>query len=189
MHSSPAQTILPWAVRDAPCCPATSFSGPILCVLHPCRVRPLVDASRTASHICSASRVALHFFVFSFFFPFLFSFLWLHPQHIEVPRLGVALELHLLAFAMATATWDLGHVCELHHSSWQCRIPDSLIKAGDQTHILMGASWVHFCYTTMGTPAALPFDSGPRLTQPRIGQLGVRADPSELFPTSLQKGF
>ena len=128
-------------------------------------------------------------FLFFLFFFFLFSFLWLHPQHIEVPRLGVALELHLLAYATATATWDLGHVCELHHSSWQCRIPDPLIKAGDQTHILMGASWVHFCYTTMGTPAALPFDSGPRLTQPRIGQLGVRADPSELFPTSLQKGF
>ena len=34
-------------------------------------------------------------------------FLGLHPQHMEVPRLGVKLELHLLACATATATWDL----------------------------------------------------------------------------------
>ena len=56
----------------------------------------------------------------------------------EVPRLGVELELQLLAAATATATRDLNHVCDLHHSSWQWRIPDqSLSKARDRTLILM----------------------------------------------------
>lgn len=37
---------------------------------------------------------------------FFFPFLGLHPQHMEVPTLGVKLELELPAFASATATWD-----------------------------------------------------------------------------------
>ena len=37
----------------------------------------------------------------------------------EVPRLEVESELHLLAYTTATATWDLSHVCDLHHSSPQ----------------------------------------------------------------------
>ena len=36
------------------------------------------------------------------------------------PRLGVKLELQLLA--TATATPDPSHVFDLRHSSWQCRI-------------------------------------------------------------------
>ena len=32
----------------------------------------------------------------------------------EVPRLGVALELQLLVYATATATQDLSHVCNPH---------------------------------------------------------------------------
>ena len=39
----------------------------------------------------------------------------------EVPRLGVESEVKLLA----TATWDLSHVCEQHHSSQQHQIPQS----------------------------------------------------------------
>ena len=58
---------------------------------------------------------------FSFFFAF---FLRLHQQHMEVPRLGVELELQLLAYAAATATRDPSCVCDLHHSLWQLRIPD-----------------------------------------------------------------
>ena len=39
-------------------------------------------------------------------------------------RLGVKWELHLLSTATATAraTVDLSCVCDLQHSSWQCRI-------------------------------------------------------------------
>ena len=36
----------------------------------------------------------------------LFFFLGPHPQHMEVSRLWVKLELQLLAYTTATATWD-----------------------------------------------------------------------------------
>ena len=34
-------------------------------------------------------------------------------QHMEVPRLGVYLELQLLAYATATAMWDWGRIRDL----------------------------------------------------------------------------
>ena len=37
-------------------------------------------------------------------------------QHMEVPRPGVELELQLLAYTTAIATWDLSFICNLHHS-------------------------------------------------------------------------
>ena len=40
------------------------------------------------------------------FFFFSFVFLGPHMQHMEVPRLGVELELQLLAYTTATAMWD-----------------------------------------------------------------------------------
>ena len=49
---------------------------------------------------------------------FFFSFLGQHLQHMEVPRLRVESELHLLAYATATAMWDLSRICDLHLSSW-----------------------------------------------------------------------
>ena len=55
----------------------------------------------------------------------------------EVPRLGVKSELHLLAHTTATATRDPSFVCNLYHSSWQCGILYSLSKARDWTHVLM----------------------------------------------------
>ena len=63
----------------------------------------------------------------------LFCFLGspLHPPHIEVPRLGITSELQLPAYTTATATWDLSHVCHLHHSSWQHWILNPLIEARD----------------------------------------------------------
>ena len=87
------------------------------------------------------------FFSFSFFFFFFFwHFLLLHLQHGEVPRLGVQSDLQLPAYATATATatQDLSHVCNLHHSSRQCQIPNPQSKARDGTHILMDTSRVHF---------------------------------------------
>ena len=69
------------------------------------------------------------------------SFVFLGPpsRHMEVPRLGVKLELQLLAYTTAKATPDPSWVCDLHHSSWQHQILNSLSKA----HVLMDASWVH----------------------------------------------
>ena len=52
-------------------------------------------------------------------------------QHMEVPRLGVESKLELLAYTTATATQDLSHICDLHHSSQQRRILNPLSKARD----------------------------------------------------------
>ena len=55
----------------------------------------------------------------------------------EVPRLGVKLELQLLAHATATAMPELSLFCDLHHSLRQRWILNPLSEAGDQTSILM----------------------------------------------------
>ena len=55
----------------------------------------------------------------------------------EVPRLGVELELQLPTYATATATPDLSHICDLYHSSQQRWTLNSLSRARDQTHLLM----------------------------------------------------
>ena len=55
----------------------------------------------------------------------------------EFPRLGRKMKLQLLAYATATATWDLSCICDLHHSSHQCQI---LSGARDRNCILMDAS-------------------------------------------------
>ena len=65
-----------------------------------------------------------------------FAFSGLHLRHMEVPRLGVNSELQQHN-STATAVRDPSHICDLHHSSQQCRIPDPLSEARDQTHILM----------------------------------------------------
>ena len=62
----------------------------------------------------------------------------------EVPRLGAESELQLPAYATAIATWDLSRICDLHHSSWQCQILNSLREARDRTHVLMDTSWIHY---------------------------------------------
>ena len=73
-----------------------------------------------------------------------FCFLELHLQHMEVPRLGIKLELQLPAYTTATATWNPSHVCKLRHSSQQHQILNLLSEARDQTHILLEISQVHF---------------------------------------------
>ena len=54
----------------------------------------------------------------------------------EVPGLGVELELQLKAYATATLTQDLSRICDLHHSMWQRWILNPLSQARDWTHIL-----------------------------------------------------
>ena len=46
----------------------------------------------------------------------------------DVPKLGVHLELQLQAYATAPARWDLHCICDRHHSSRQCQIPNPLGK-------------------------------------------------------------
>ena len=42
-----------------------------------------------------------------------FSFLQLHPQHMEAARLGVKVELHLLVYTTAAAARVPSHTCDL----------------------------------------------------------------------------
>ena len=44
------------------------------------------------------------------------------------------------------------HICDLHHSSLQCRIFNPLREARDRTCILMDTCQVCFYWATMGTP-------------------------------------
>ena len=67
---------------------------------------------------------------------FFFVVLGLQPQRMEVPRVGIKLELQLLAYAKATKTPDLSRVCDLHHSSQQCQILNPLSETKDRTCIL-----------------------------------------------------
>ena len=75
---------------------------------------------------------------------YIFVFIGLNLWHIEVPRLGVELELQLPACTTAIAMQDLSHVCDLHHSSQQCRILNPLSEARDRTSVLVDPSWVHY---------------------------------------------
>ena len=100
------------------------------------------------------SNFKIDFGVSWFYFIYLFIFLGLHPWHMEVPRLGIELELQLPAYttSTATATPDLSRICDLHHRSWQCQILNPLREARDWTHHLMFISRVCFHCATMGTP-------------------------------------
>ena len=89
---------------------------------------------------------------YSYFIFYFFVFLGSHAQHMEIPMLGVELELQLLAYTTATAMQDLSQVCDLHHSSWQCQILNPQSEARDWTCNLMVTSWICFLCATMGTP-------------------------------------
>ena len=79
----------------------------------------------------------------AFFYLFIYLFLSFLPffsraaSRMEVPRLGVELELQPPACTRATATGDLSRICDLHHSSQQHWILSPLSKARDRTHNFM----------------------------------------------------
>ena len=70
----------------------------------------------------------------------------------KVPRLRAELELQLLAYTTAAATPDLSRVCDLHHSSQQQWISDTLSETRNQTCILMDTSQICFLLCHNGTP-------------------------------------
>ena len=82
---------------------------------------------------------------------FFFFFLEPHPHHMEVPKLGVELELQLPAYTTARAMQDPSCICDLHHSSGQCQILNPLREARDQTCNLTVPSRISFHCTMMGT--------------------------------------
>ena len=69
------------------------------------------------------------FYLFVYLFIY-FCFLGQHSRHMEVPRLGVEVELQLPAYTTATATPYLSCVCNLHHSSQQLRILNHWARPG-----------------------------------------------------------
>ena len=74
---------------------------------------------------------------------FFFFFLWLHLCHMEIPKLGVEMELQLSTYVMAIATLVLSrHICELYRSLCQCWIFNPLSEAKNWTHIQMDTSLV-----------------------------------------------
>ena len=54
----------------------------------------------------------------------------------EVPRLGVKLELQLQAYTIAMATPDLSCICDPHHNLCQHQIRNLLTEASHQIGIL-----------------------------------------------------
>ena len=85
-----------------------------------------------------------------FFLILIFCFLRPCPRRMEVPKLGV--ELQLPAYTTATAMWDPIRVGYLHHSSQQHLILNPLSEVRDQTCILVDTSPVCFHGATTGTP-------------------------------------
>ena len=83
-----------------------------------------VDTSRSPPNF---EKLQKHIFLFLLFF----FFLGPHLPQMGVPRLGRESELQLLATAIATATPDPRHICNLYHSLKQRRILNSLSKVRD----------------------------------------------------------
>ena len=71
----------------------------------------------------------------------------------EVPRLGVQLNLQLPAYA--TAMQDPSRVCDLYHSSRQRQILNPLREPRDQTHNFIVPSLICFCCATTGAPEGM----------------------------------
>ena len=89
-------------------------------------------------------------FFLSFFFFLLFrASLMAYGGPQARGRIGtVATGLH----TTATAMQDSSLVCDLHHTSRQCRIPNPLSKARDGTRNLVNTSRIHFYCASVGTP-------------------------------------
>ena len=77
-----------------------------------------------------------------------------HLGHMEVPRLGVQLELQLPAYTTATAMPDPSCVCDLHHSQQQHPILNPLSEARDRTRNLTAPSQIRFYCARTDTPRA-----------------------------------
>ena len=92
---------------------------------------PATLSSLLLSSFSSFYKLSFLFYFILFAFCAFFVSLGPHLQHMESPRLGIELELQLPAYTTAAAMPDLSHVCNLHYSSWQCRILDPLREARD----------------------------------------------------------
>ena len=67
-----------------------------------------------------------------------------------------------------TATPDPSHLCNLHHSSWQCWILNPLSKAKDWNCILMDTTWVRLHWTRAGNPPFLYYLPSWSITRQKV---------------------
>ena len=65
-----------------------------------------------------------------------FFSLQLHLQFMEIPGLGVELELQEQAYTTAMVMLNPSCICDLYRCLQQWQIPNSMNKVRDQTHIL-----------------------------------------------------
>ena len=85
-----------------------------------------------------------------------FCFLRPHLWHMEAPRLGVELDLQLLACTTAIAMQDPS-ICNLRHSSWQHQILNPLREAKDWTCVLEpSSSWIQVGFVTAEPQQEIP---------------------------------
>ena len=68
---------------------------------------------------------------------FFFFFLGPPPRHMDIPRLGVILELQLPACTTTTATLDPSDTFGLHHSLQQCQVLNPLSHNKNSKHIFI----------------------------------------------------
>ena len=87
------------------------------------------------------------------FFNLIFCFLGLHLQHMEVPRLGIELELQLLVCTTATEMPDPSCICNLYHSSQPCQILNPLRPGVKPT-----SSWILVGFVTAEPQREIPCD-------------------------------
>ena len=73
----------------------------------------------------------------------------------KVPRLGVKSDLELPTYTTVTATQDLSHIFDLHHSTQQSQILNPLTEARDPTCNFVVTSQIHFRCATTGTPGLI----------------------------------
>ena len=98
---------------------ASGFIGSLLCLKNS---STLLHGAKCSSFSATTSLFSESgCFLLLLLFVFL-AFLGPHLWHMDVPRLGVKLELQLPAYTTVTATPDLSPVFDLHSSSRQCQI-------------------------------------------------------------------
>ena len=108
----------------------------------------LVIMNTNVEHLCRSFHIIFFFFLVFWSFCLFRATLKAHGGSQARDPIG--------AFAAtATAMPDLTHICDPHHSPWQCQILNPPNEARDRTCNFMVPSRIGFRCTTMGTPVNL----------------------------------
>jgi len=92
----------------------------------------------------------------------------------EIPRLGVELELQLPGYS--TATPDMSHICDLCHSLLQCQVLNPLGEARDQSRIFIETIWVLNLLSNNGNSQEIYFNKISSVKDGYISQLYILGD-------------